>query len=94
MRSGIDPNAVDEPAATAPTPPSKAVASGSWTPTAEDFKSLRSVLLIGLISLAPAALLMFTSFIRINIVLILLRQAPRQPAGPRQPGTSPHWPCS
>jgi flagellar biosynthesis protein FliP len=74
----IDPNA-DEPA---PAAPSKPVVAGSWTPTPDDFKSLRSVLLIGLISLAPAALLMFTSFVRINIVLILLRQALGSPQVP------------
>ena len=53
-----------------------------WSPTADDFKGLKSVALIGLISLAPAALLMFTSFVRINIVLTLLRQALGSPQIP------------
>ncbi len=53
-----------------------------WQPTFNDFKSLGSVALIGLISLAPAAVLMFTSFVRINIVLILLRQALGSPQVP------------
>ena len=47
-----------------------------------DFESLKSVALIGLVSLAPSALLMFTSFVRINIVLILLRQALGSPQVP------------
>ncbi len=52
------------------------------TPSSDDLKGLRSVALIGLVSLAPAALLMFTSFVRINIVLILLRQALGSPQVP------------
>jgi flagellar biosynthetic protein FliP len=55
---------------------------GGLAPSTDDFKSLRSVLLIGLVSLAPAALLMFTSFVRINIVLILLGQALGSPQVP------------
>jgi flagellar biosynthesis protein FliP len=47
-----------------------------------DFEGLKSVALIGLASMAPAALLMFTSFVRINIVLILLRQALGSPQVP------------
>jgi flagellar biosynthetic protein FliP len=38
-------------------------------------KSLQTVALFALISLAPAAVLMATAFVRINVVLILLRQA-------------------
>jgi flagellar biosynthetic protein FliP len=40
------------------------------------------VVLFGLISLAPVALLMVTAFVRINIVLILLRQALGSPQVP------------
>lgn len=72
----IDP----KPAGSAPTqakPPMY-----PWTLTSEDIKPLKSVALIGLVSLAPAALLMFTSFVRINIVLILLRQALGSPQVP------------
>jgi flagellar biosynthesis protein FliP len=63
------------------------------TPTAarfgmSDFKrddalrSVQTVALFGLISLAPAALLMVTAFVRINVVLILLRQALGSPQVP------------
>jgi flagellar biosynthetic protein FliP len=62
---------------TSPTP-----ITSPWAPTPDDFKGLKSVALIGLVSLAPAALLMFTSFVRINIVLILLRQALGSPQVP------------
>lgn len=64
-----------------PTTPAKP-GTFPWSPTADDFKGLKSVALIGLISLAPAALLMFTSFVRINIVLTLLRQALGSPQIP------------
>ena len=53
-----------------------------FLPTIEDLKPLKSVALIGLVSLAPAVVLMFTSFVRINIVLILLRQALGSPQVP------------
>ena len=55
---------------------------GGFLPTIEDLKPLKSVALIGLVSLAPAVVLMFTSFVRINIVLILLRQALGSPQVP------------
>jgi flagellar biosynthetic protein FliP len=44
--------------------------------------TLQTVALFGLISLAPIALLMVTAFVRINIVLILLRQALGSPQVP------------
>ncbi len=76
------------PAGTAPAPanplPLGLVPPGTpagW-PTPTDFKSLGSVALIGVVSLAPAVVLMFTSFVRINIVLILLRQALGSPQVP------------
>jgi flagellar biosynthetic protein FliP len=80
----IDP-AAEEPLATEtrPTGSTKSPGLGSLlTPSTADFNGLKSVLLIGLVSLAPAALLMFTSFVRINIVLILLRQALGSPQVP------------
>jgi flagellar biosynthetic protein FliP len=79
----IDP-AADQRVAAEAKPASTANPAGgdALAPTADDFKGLRSVLLIGLVSLAPAALLMFTSFVRINIVLILLRQALGSPQVP------------
>jgi flagellar biosynthetic protein FliP len=45
-------------------------------------KTVQTVVLFGLISLAPMALLMVTAFVRINIVLILLRQALGSPQVP------------
>jgi len=45
-------------------------------------RTVTNVAIFGLISLAPAALLMVTSFPRINIVLILLRQALGSPQVP------------
>jgi flagellar biosynthesis protein FliP len=83
----IDP-ATEEAPAPDPKPagstsvPAKKPPMFPWTLTDEDFKPLKSVALIGLVSLAPAALLMFTSFVRINIVLILLRQALGSPQVP------------
>ena len=72
---------VDDPAPEAkPAVPS--TVGLPWVPSPADFNGLKSVGLIGLVSLAPAALLMFTSFLRINIVLILLRQALGSPQVP------------
>jgi flagellar biosynthetic protein FliP len=52
-------------------------------PGREDtYRSVQTVALFGLISLAPIALLMVTAFVRINIVLILLRQALGSPQVP------------
>ena len=74
-------------AALAPAPavaskPAASAVAGLWSPTPNDFKSVSSVALIGLVSLTPAVILMFTSFVRINIVLILLRQALGSPQVP------------
>ncbi len=70
--------------AVAPANPKPAAPAGGFglAPTLEDLKGLRGVALLGLASLAPAALLMFTSFVRINIVLTLLRQALGSPQVP------------
>lgn len=52
-------------------------------PRREDtYRTVQTVALFGLISLAPIALLMVTAFVRINIVLILLRQALGSPQVP------------
>jgi flagellar biosynthetic protein FliP len=48
----------------------------------ETYRTLQNVALFGLISLAPIALLMVTAFVRINIVLLLLRQALGSPQVP------------
>lgn len=45
-------------------------------------RTVQSVVLFGAVSLAPVALLMITPFVRINIVLILLRQALGSPQVP------------
>ncbi len=45
-------------------------------------RTIQTVALFGLISLAPVALLMVTAFVRINIVLTLLRQALGSPQIP------------
>lgn len=45
-------------------------------------RTVQSVALFGLVSLAPVALLMITPFVRINIVLVLLRQALGSPQVP------------
>jgi flagellar biosynthetic protein FliP len=45
-------------------------------------RTIQNVALFGLISLAPVGLLMVTAFVRINIVLILLRQALGSPQVP------------
>jgi len=45
-------------------------------------RTLQTVALFGLISLAPVGLLMVTAFVRINVVLILLRQALGSPQVP------------
>jgi flagellar biosynthetic protein FliP len=45
-------------------------------------RTLQSVALFALISLAPVAVLMVTAFVRINIVLLLLRQALGSPQVP------------
>jgi flagellar biosynthetic protein FliP len=45
-------------------------------------RTAQTVVLFGLISLAPVALLMVTAFVRINVVLILLRQALGSPQVP------------
>lgn len=48
----------------------------------DSLRSVPSVALFALISLAPAAILMVTAFVRINIVLLLLRQALGSPQVP------------
>ncbi len=61
------------PAASSPLPP---------IDQRDAARTLQTVALFGLISLAPVAVLMVTAFVRINIVLILLRQALGSPQVP------------
>jgi flagellar biosynthesis protein FliP len=49
---------------------------------ADEWKSVKTVGLFAIVSLAPAALLMMTAFVRIQIVLVLLRQALGSPQVP------------
>ncbi len=51
-------------------------------PERDIWKTVETVALFGLISLAPMAVLMVTAFVRINIVLLLLRQALGSPQVP------------
>ena len=50
--------------------------------SSDAMRTLQNVALFGLISLAPMGLLMVTAFVRINVVLILLRQAMGSPQVP------------
>ena len=72
------------PAPAAGAPSSKATTETLYPPIdpKELTKSLSTVALFGLVSLAPVALLMLTAFVRINIVLVLLRQALGSPQVP------------
>ncbi|HEY2159663.1 MAG TPA: EscR/YscR/HrcR family type III secretion system export apparatus protein [Isosphaeraceae bacterium] len=58
-----------------PTLPKLPVSADVW-------KSVQTIGLFALVSLAPAAVLMLTSFVRIQIVLVLLRQALGSPQVP------------
>ena len=57
-------------------------AAGGLFGSADAARTAQSVVLFGAISLAPVAFLMITPFVRINIVLILLRQALGSPQVP------------
>jgi flagellar biosynthetic protein FliP len=72
--ASIEPNRPSELEASAP---------GPLLGRREDtMRTVQTVALFGLISLAPIALLMVTAFVRINIVLMLLRQALGSPQVP------------
>lgn len=57
-------------------------ADGGLLDSSGAIRTAQSVILFGAISLAPVAFLMITPFVRINIVLILLRQALGSPQVP------------
>ena len=57
-------------------------ADGPLLVSTDAMRTAQSVVLFGAISLAPVAFLMITPFVRINIVLILLRQALGSPQVP------------
>ncbi len=80
------PTSLSGPARPTTSPASSTTTTAAKTPLALDPKqllgSVQTVGLFALISLAPAAVLMVTAFVRINIVLILLRQALGSPQVP------------
>jgi flagellar biosynthetic protein FliP len=71
-------------AATAPAAPANlgAVASALAVNPEQAVRSVGTVALFAAVSLAPAAVLMLTAFVRINVVLVLLRQALGSPQVP------------
>jgi flagellar biosynthetic protein FliP len=69
---------VDRAAVVTPSPP----ALPKLPAGADVWKSVQMVGLFALVSLAPAAVLMLTSFVRIQIVLVLVRQALGSPQVP------------
>lgn len=81
----VDPTPT-KPPAPAPISPGSTASTALALPGdlggAEVWKSVKTVALFGLVSLAPAAVLMLTSFVRIQIVLVLLRQALGSPQVP------------
>jgi flagellar biosynthetic protein FliP len=78
-----DPVAVRTPAATAPASPPAAARGISLVPDpAQVINSVKTFGPVLFLSMAPAAVLMVTAFVRINIVLILLRQALGSPQVP------------
>lgn len=71
------------------TNPAPVAAAAAGSPAAaleikpqEVLRSLSTVAIFALASLAPAAVLMLTAFVRINVVLVLLRQALGSPQVP------------
>jgi flagellar biosynthetic protein FliP len=81
-------SAGQEPARTAPVPAAPAqslvdqASAGLLGSPQRLVSTAQATLLIGVVSLAPAALLMVTAFVRISIVLALLRQAIGSPQVP------------
>ena len=69
---------VAAPAASAPDHPADSERGGApqvFGSRSQVISTAQNIALFALVSLAPAALLMLTAFVRINIVLVLLRQA-------------------
>jgi flagellar biosynthetic protein FliP len=74
---------VDRAAVVAPPSPAPPALTVPKLPAGSDlWKSAQTIGLFAVVSLAPAALLMLTSFVRIQIVLVLLRQALGSPQVP------------
>jgi flagellar biosynthesis protein FliP len=72
------PAEVESPATASP----RAIGDAPRVLPADTARALQNVALFGLVSLAPLGLLMLTAFVRINIVLTLLRQALGSPQVP------------
>jgi flagellar biosynthesis protein FliP len=88
-RDGSTANATDtRSSGAASIQPNRPTALEGSSPTSllgrreDTFRTMQNVALFGLITLAPIALLMVTAFVRINIVLLLLRQALGSPQVP------------
>ncbi|MDR3620940.1 MAG: flagellar type III secretion system pore protein FliP [Paludisphaera borealis] len=71
-----------EKAAATAAAPATGGANATLIEPGDAMRTVQSVVLFGLVSLAPVALLMITPFVRINIVLVLLRQALGSPQVP------------
>jgi flagellar biosynthetic protein FliP len=86
VRLALSPDRADRQSAQASdseSPPAMPPQSLLGPPIEKDAaRTLQTVVLFGLISLAPVAVLMVTAFVRINIVLLLLRQALGSPQVP------------
>lgn len=83
-RSAAKPRPIAPVPAPVPVPaaqPSETPGSLSVDPQ-QAWRSLQTVALFAAVSLAPAAVLMVTAFVRINVVLVLLRQALGSPQVP------------
>jgi len=76
-QSSIPATPTSPPAPILPDPLAEALRGGpeSWTKPEKLSSTLQVMLLLTVLSLAPAVLLMTTSFVRIVVVLGLLRQA-------------------
>ena len=79
--STVGPNQAAELESTATASPPDHVNPARALPV-DTARALQNVALFGLVSLAPIGLLMLTAFVRINIVLTLLRQALGSPQVP------------
>lgn len=83
MVLGAGPDSSANKPVSTPPPPATAAAVVAASPLSPELtRTLQSVAIFTLAPLAAAAVLMVTSFVRINIVLILLRQALGSPQVP------------
>jgi flagellar biosynthetic protein FliP len=79
----VEPTKVSAPRAAAnPSPASSLILPTAVLKPEQVVQSVQTVALFALVSLAPAGVLMLTAFVRINIVLVLLRQALGSPQVP------------